>query len=128
LRSPPSSSLSTFFNHAVTYLSSCIGNYFTASPGIIEYSDADIRRKTKVCIEAQELEIPGEGANSRIIRVAAIVTDAAGVFGEGDVARRVDIRAKHKRVREILRGSGGYVAEEVYGKQIRAAFRELREA
>jgi hypothetical protein len=119
--SPPPS-LPTLFSNAISY----IGSYFTSSPGIIEYSDAEIQQKTQVVIQAHDGISPSTEATNRIVKVVAILTDVSPTgFGEA-IKRPVEIQAKHKRVREIKRGLGCYVAEEVYGKEIRAALGRLK--
>jgi hypothetical protein len=58
--------------------------------------------------------------------VHALVINAALTNGEGK-ASTVEVRAKPKRLREILRNAGCYTAEGVCGKEIRRALRGLRE-
>ena len=123
----PPRRLSSLLNKAVTYFSSCIGNYFTSAPGVIEYSGQDILRNTQIGIEAEELTFPNSSA---VIKIVAIVTDSSGAGREKDekyeaVERRVELRAKAKRVKEILRGERYYIAEEFYRKEIRLAFKAL---
>jgi hypothetical protein len=59
-----------------------------------------------VCIEAQERISAGTKPEDKIVRVRAILTDninPLGADGRELVQRPVQIQAKHKRVREILR-------------------------
>ncbi|KAI4635665.1 uncharacterized protein J4E87_000620 [Alternaria ethzedia] len=119
--------LSSLLNRAINYFGSCIGSYFTSAPGVIEYSGADILRNTQVGIEAEELTFPDKPA---VIKIVAIVTDSSGAGREKDekyeaVERRVELRAKPKRVKEILRGERYYIAEDFYRKEIRLAFKAL---
>ncbi|KAI4609161.1 hypothetical protein J4E83_008803 [Alternaria metachromatica] len=123
----PPRRLSSLLNKAMTYFGSCIGSYFTSAPGVVEYSGADILRNTQIGIEAEELTFPNKAA---VIRIIAIVTDSSGACREKDekyeaVERRVELRAKPKRVKEILRGERYYIAEDYYRKEIRLAFRAL---
>ena len=119
--------LSSLLNKAINYFGSCIGSYFTSAPGVIEYSGADILRNTQIGIEAEELRFSDKPA---VIKIVAIVTDSSGAGREKDekyeaVERRVELRAKPKRVKEILRGERYYVAEDFYRKEIRLAFKAL---
>ncbi|KAI4689230.1 uncharacterized protein J4E88_002580 [Alternaria novae-zelandiae] len=123
----PPRRLSSLLNKAITYLGSCIGGYFTSAPGVIEYSGADILRNTQIGIEAEEITFPNKPA---VIKIVAIVTDSYGADREKDekyeaVERRVELRAKPKRVKEILRGERYYIAEDYYRKEIRLAFKAL---
>jgi len=123
----PPRRLSSLLNKAVTYFSSCIGSYFTSTPGVVEYSGEDILRNTQIGIEAEELTFPDKAA---VIKIVAIVTDSSGAGREKDekyeaVERRVELRAKPKRVKEILRGERYYIAEDFYRKEIRLAFKAL---
>ncbi|KAI4958088.1 hypothetical protein J4E86_003684 [Alternaria arbusti] len=119
--------LSILLNKAISYFGSCIGSYFTSAPGVIEYTGADILRNTQIGIEAEEITIPDMPA---LIRVIAIVADSSGAGRDKDekyeaVERRVELRAKPKRVKEILRGERYYVAEDFYRKEIQLAFKAL---
>jgi len=123
----PPSRLSSLFNKAINYFGTCIGNYFTSAPDVIEYSGADILGNTQIGIEAEELTVPNKAA---VIRIVAIVTDSSGAGREKyekyeAVERRVELRAKPKRVKELLRGERYYIAEDFYRKEIRLAFRAL---
>ncbi|KAI4911249.1 uncharacterized protein J4E92_010304 [Alternaria infectoria] len=123
----PPRRLSSLLNKAITYFGSCIGNYFTSAPGVIEYTGADILRNTQIGIEAEEITFPNRPA---VIKIVAIVTDSSGADREKDekyeaVERRVELRAKPKRVKEILRGERCYIAEDFYRKEIRLAFKAL---
>jgi len=123
----PPSRLSSLLNKAIRYFGSCIGSYFTSAPGVIEYSGADILRNTQIGIEAEEITFPDKAA---VIKIVAIVTDSSGAGREKDeryeaVERRVELRAKPKRVKEILRGERYYIAEDFYSKEIRLAFKAL---
>ncbi|KAI4701779.1 hypothetical protein J4E89_010624 [Alternaria sp. Ai002NY15] len=123
----PPRRLSILLNKAISYFSSCIGTYFTSAPGVIEYSGADILRNTQIGIEAEELTFPNGTA---VIKIVAIITDSSGAGREKDekyeaVERRVELRAKPKRVKEILRGERYYIAEDYYRKEIRLAFKAL---
>jgi hypothetical protein len=125
---PHSPTLSTFFSHAITYFSSCIGGYFTTAPGVVEYSASEILRNTRLDFEAEEIQV---SATSTIIRLVVVVTDSLGAYGEGHeknetTQRRMELRAKPKRVKEIMRRHGCYVAEDWYGDEIRVAFRGFR--
>jgi hypothetical protein len=66
---------------------------------------------------------------SLVVKVAAVLTESSptGVnVGEyGLEEKPVEILAKHKRVREIKRGSGCYVVEHAYRKEIRVALARL---
>lgn len=108
---------------------SYIGNYFSASPEIIEYSDAEIKRKTQVCVKAQKKFVSSVPTQDLVVKVAAVLTDmsptGANVGEYGLVERHVEILAKHKRVREIKRGLGCFVVEDVYRKEIRVALARL---
>jgi len=119
--------LSSLLNKAINYFGSCIGSYFTSAPGVIEYSGEDILRNTQIGIEAEEITFPDKAA---VIRIIAIVTDSSGAYREGDeklepAERRVELRTKPKRVKEILRGERYYIAEDYYRKEIRLAFKAL---
>jgi hypothetical protein len=120
--SPPQANL---FKRAISY----IGNYFSDSPEIIEYSDAEIRRKTQVCVKAQKRFVSSVPSQDLVVKVAAVLTDmsptAADVGEHGLVERPVEILAKHKRVREIKRGLGCFVVEDAYRKEIRVALARL---
>ncbi|KAI4654984.1 uncharacterized protein J4E78_007163 [Alternaria triticimaculans] len=123
----PQRRLSVLLNKAISYFGSCIGNYFTSAPGVIEYSGADILLNTQIGIEAEEITFPDKVA---VIKIVAIVTDSSGADRAKDekyeaVERRVELRAKPKRVKEILRGERYYVAEDYYRKEIRLAFKAL---
>jgi hypothetical protein len=128
---PPSHSptLSTFFRHAITYFSSCIGRYFiTTTPSVVEYSASEILRNTRLDFEAEEIQLSD---TSTEIRLVVVVTDSLGAYGEGHeknetTQRRMELRGKPKRVREIMRRHACYVAEDWYGDEIRVAFRHLR--
>ena len=121
----PSPPQATLFKRAISYISS----YFSASPGIIEYSDAEIKRKTQVCVKAQKQFVSSVPTQDLVVKVAAVLTDmspsGANVGDYGLVERPVEILAKHKRVREIKRGSGCFVVEDVYRKEIRVALARL---
>lgn len=123
LRQPPAPPPS-LFGRIATYVSS----YFDTSPAIIEYTDRQIKRQAKVrVVEAQHVKY---ATDEKVVRVVALVSNGA-LDEAGEVkARQVEIRAKHRRVRQLLRdeGMGGYVAEEVYSKEIRGALRRLRSA
>lgn len=121
LRLPPPSP-PTLLSRALSY----IGSY-SISPAIIEYSDAEIRRKTEVIIKAQDWTLPSEKATDLVVRVVAILTDVSPPGVSEVLERPVEIQARHRRLREIKRERGCYVAEEVYGRQIRAALRRLKE-
>lgn len=87
----------------------------------------DILRNTQIGIEAEEIIFPSKAAVSKIV---AVVTDSSGADMESEmkhepIERRVEIRAKHKRVKEIQRGERYYVAEDFYKKEIRLAFEAL---
>ncbi|KAI4910417.1 hypothetical protein J4E90_007852 [Alternaria incomplexa] len=119
--------LSILLNKAISYFGSCIGSYFTSAPGVIEYTGADILRNTQIGIEAEEITFPNKAP---VIKIVAIVTDSSGAGREKDekheaVERRVELRAKPKRVKEILRGERYYIAEDFYRKEIRLAFKAL---
>jgi hypothetical protein len=125
---PHSPTLSTFFSHAITYFRSCIGRYLTTAPGVVEYSASEILRNTRLDFEAEEIQV---SATSTIIRLVVVVTDSLGAYGEGHeknetTQRRMELRAKPKRVKEIMRRHGRYVAEDWYGDEIRVAFRRFR--
>jgi hypothetical protein len=121
----PSPPQATLFKRAISYISS----YFSASPGIIEYSDAEIKRKTQVCVKAQKQFVSSVPTQDLVVKVAAVVTDmsptGANLGHHGLVERPVEILAKHKRVREIKRGLGCFVVEDVYRKEIRVALARL---
>ncbi|KAH6846841.1 hypothetical protein B0T12DRAFT_487157 [Alternaria alternata] len=121
----PSPPQATLFKRAMSY----IGNYFSASPEIIEYSDAEIKRKTQVCVKAQKKFVSSVPTQDLVVKVAAVLTDmsptGANVGEYGLVERHVEILAKHKRVREIKRGLGCFVVEDVYRKEIRVALARL---
>ena len=121
----PSPPQATLFKRAISYISS----YFSASPGIIEYSDAEIKRKTQVCVKAQKQFVSSVPTQDLVVKVAAVLTDmsptGANVGEYGLVERPVEILAKHKRVREIKRGLGCFVVEDVYRKEIRVALARL---
>ena len=123
--SNPSPPQATLFKRAVSY----IGNYFSASPEIIEYSDAQIKRKTQVCVKAQKRFVSIVPTQDLVVKVAAVLTDmsptGANAGEYGLVQRPVEILAKHKRVREIKRGLGCFVVEDVYRKEIRVALARL---
>jgi hypothetical protein len=123
--SNPSPPQATLFKRAVSY----IGNYFSASPEIIEYSDAEIKRKTQVCVKAQKRFVSIVPTQDLVVKVAAVLTDmsptGANAGEYGLVQRPVEILAKHKRVREIKRGLGCFVVEDVYRKEIRVALARL---
>ncbi|RYN95502.1 hypothetical protein AA0119_g8622 [Alternaria tenuissima] len=124
---PPNSSppQATLFKRAISY----IGNYFSASPMVIEYSDAEIKRKTQVCVKAQKRFVSSVPTQDLVVKVAAVLTEmsptGANVGEYGLVQRPVEILAKHKRVREIKRGLGCFVVEDVYRKEIRVALARL---
>jgi hypothetical protein len=121
----PSPPQATLFKRAISYISS----YFSASPGIIEYSDAEIKRKTQVCVKAQKRFVSSVPTQDLVVKVAAVLTDmsptGANVGEYGLVQRPVEILAKHMRVREIKRGLGCFVVEDVYRKEIRVALARL---
>jgi hypothetical protein len=121
----PSPPQATLFKRAMSYISS----YFSASPGIIEYSDAEIKRKTQVCVKAQKRFVSSVPTQDLVVKVAAVLTDmsptGANVGEYGLVQRPVEILAKHMRVREIKRGLGCFVVEDVYRKEIRVALARL---
>jgi hypothetical protein len=121
----PSPPQATLFKRAISYISS----YFSASPGIIEYSDAEIKRKTQVCVKAQKRFVSSVPTQDLVVKVAAVLTDmsptGANVGEYGLVQRPVEILAKHMRVREIKRGLGCFVVEDVYRKEIRVALTRL---
>ena len=121
----PSPPQATLFKRAISYISS----YFSASPGIIEYSDAEIKRKTQVCVKAQKQFVSSVPTQDLVVKVAAVLTDmsptGANAGEYGLVQRPVEILAKHKRVREIKRGLGCFVVEDVYRKEIRVALARL---
>ncbi|CAN9363984.1 unnamed protein product [Alternaria alternata] len=121
----PSPPQATLFKRAISY----IGNYFSAPPRIIEYSDAEIKRKTQVCVKAQKRFVSSVPTQDLVVKVAAVLTDmsptGANVGEYGLVQRPVEILAKHKRVREIKRGLGCFVVEDVYRKEIRVALERL---
>jgi hypothetical protein len=121
----PSPPQATLFKRAMSY----IGNYFSASPEIIEYSDAEIKTKTQVCVKAQKRFVSSVPTQDLVVKVAAVLTDmsptGANVGEYGLVERPVEILAKHKRVREIKRGLGCFVVEDVYRKEIRVALARL---
>ncbi|KAH8631233.1 hypothetical protein IG631_12915 [Alternaria alternata] len=121
----PSPPQATLFKRAISYISS----YFSASPEIIEYSDTEIKRKTKVCVKAQTRLVSSVPTQDLVVKFAAVLTDmspsGANVGEYGLVQRPVEILAKHKRVREIKRGLGYFVVEDVYRKEIRGALARL---
>ena len=121
----PSIPRSTLFKRAISY----IAKYFSASPTIIEYPDAEIKKKTQVCVKAQKCFVSSVPTQGLVVKVAAVLTESSptGVnVGEyGLEEKPVEILAKHKRVREIKRGSGCYVVEHAYRKEIRVALARL---
>ncbi|RYO31628.1 hypothetical protein AA0111_g4671 [Alternaria arborescens] len=120
--SPPQA---TLFKRTISY----IGNYFSASPEIIEYSDAEIKTKTQVCVKAQKRFVSNVPTQDLVVKVAAVLIEmsptGANSGDYGLVERPVEILAKHKRVREIKRGLGCFVVEDVYRKEIRVALARL---
>ncbi|KAB2105013.1 hypothetical protein AG0111_0g7136 [Alternaria gaisen] len=121
----PSPPQATLFKRAISYIS----NYFSASPEIIEYSDAEIKEETQFCVKAQKRFISSVPTHDLVVKVAAVLTDmsstGANVGEYGLLGRPVEILAKHKRVREIKRGLGCFVMEDVYRKEIRVALARL---
>jgi len=121
----PSPPQATLFKRAISY----IGKYFSASPEIIEYSDAEMKRKTQVSVKAQKRFVSSVPTQDLVVKVAAVLTDmslsGASLGDYGLVERHVEILAKHKRVREIKRGLGCFVVEDVYRKEIRVALARL---
>jgi hypothetical protein len=121
---PPSPSLTSLIGNVTSYVAGYISSYFTSEPAIIEYSDKEIRKQMKVCVEAQKLKCPDPHSHEKVIRVIALVANRGRKNSE-EKARTVEIRAKPKRVREILKSAGGYVAEDVYRQEIRSALKKL---
>jgi hypothetical protein len=121
----PSPPQATLFKRAISY----IGNYFSASPMVIEYSDTEIRRKTQVCVKAQKRFVSIVPTQDLVVKVAAVLIEmsptGANSGDYGLAERPVEILAKHKRVREIKRGLGCFVVEDVYRKDIRVALARL---
>ncbi|CAN9365865.1 unnamed protein product [Alternaria alternata] len=121
----PSPPQATLFKRAISY----IGNYFSAPPRIMEYSDTEIKQKTQVYVKAQKRFVSSVPTQDLVVEVAAVLTDmspsGANVGEYGLVQRPVEILAKHKRVREIKRGLGCFVVEDAYRKEIRVALARL---
>ncbi|CAO2648317.1 Nn.00g075840.m01.CDS01 [Neocucurbitaria sp. VM-36] len=128
----PQSSSPSLLDRIISYIASCIvsyiASYFEASPAIIEYTKKEIARKTKVRIEAQQVNHPSSTEDGNVIRLVALVQNGIWENGESKAAP-VEIKAKHKRIREILNDTGiEYVAEELYAEEIRGAFQKLKGA
>jgi hypothetical protein len=122
---PPPPTLTSLVGQATSYVAGYISSYFTPEPAIIEYSDQEIQKQTKVCVEAQKLKYPDPLSDEKVIRVIALVA-RRGHHNSKRRARTVEIQAKPKRVREILKSAGGHVVEDVYRKEIRSALKKLK--
>ncbi|KAF1835241.1 hypothetical protein BDW02DRAFT_597499 [Decorospora gaudefroyi] len=123
LMGAPPPTLASMLYQALMFFYEYLTSFF-CEPAIIEYSDAEIKRRTKIAIAASKIAHPS--SVQKLIRVAALVTNK-GEEEDKDRARSMEITAKPKRIRQILNGAECYTTEEVYGKQIKRALRKLKE-
>ncbi|KAI8943713.1 hypothetical protein NX059_001693 [Plenodomus lindquistii] len=100
-----------------------IGTLFDSQPAIIEYSNTEIAARTSIRIKAEWIQCSSLDEAKKMLRIMAIVRN-------GDGPKQVTgIVARHKRVKEIMRNSGvGYLAEDVYKKEIFKCMRKLKYA
>lgn len=109
----------------VERIATAIASFFTSGPAIIEYTDAEITEKISVQIEARRLKLDGAKDNEEVVCLQ--VTIIAGVEDNGDGSiRTLDLKARNKRIREIMVNAGVEVAEEVYKEEVREALRRVR--
>ena len=83
-------------------------------------------------VKAQRSQLLFETAHEKVIRVIGFMASSEDDKNEcadlGDeMIKPLEIKARPKRLRQILKEEGRYVAEELYGKEIGAALRRLRE-
>jgi hypothetical protein len=125
------SSLNLFsvFAQAMYCISTCLTSYCTLPFSLIRrtmirYSSADESAHMEIELE----DFSSTSVSERVVRVIAFVVDEeAESAKENGNAKLLEMRARHKRVREIMRESGYLVEEELYETEIRAALERLKE-
>jgi hypothetical protein len=140
---PPS--LSTLLLGILAYLRNLI---FDSSPNIIEYSPYQIRetyKKIVVRVEAQEVEFPSPPSSTSTSAPpnSSSSSSDTGIMAPGSVVgviallhvddgrnvqqnRIIEVRAKPKRVRQLLQDEGVEdLVEDMYGMEIMGALRKL---
>ncbi|KAF1844842.1 uncharacterized protein K460DRAFT_394643 [Cucurbitaria berberidis CBS 394.84] len=91
----------SLFSRIISY----IGSYFDPEAAIIEYTDKEIAQQSQVSIEVQQVENHSSSEDKKVIRVVALV--ANGVEENGEMkAAPIEIKARHKRVRDIMKDHG----------------------
>lgn len=114
------------FTQALRCVSSYMRPYINLSfssfrNAILESSDVNTQHKTRAHVEDERKKSRGKERHEKVVRVVAFVVD------DQAEARPIEMRARYKRVREIIRASGYRVEEELYGAQIMEALRALRQ-
>jgi len=106
-------------------IASYIGSYFDAEPAIVEYSDYEIAQQVGVRIEAERIKSSDLAEGGRVICIVGLVTNNIQASG-GSRTASIEIRARYKRVKEILIDEGfGYMVEQVYKIEIANALRGI---
>lgn len=93
----------------------------------IRTPDPDVPCETEARTEVEQQHSVCEASSERLVRVIAFAANEAGDAGERENSELLEMRAKPKRVREIMGESRCLVDEELYGTEIRAALRKLKE-
>jgi hypothetical protein len=103
-------------------------DFFTDEPAIIEYTPRQIRQRVEeIRVEAQVVEHDVSAPiNSETTTPERVVGILALIHVGQDVQRQATpITATPKRVRQLLKGHGVDLVEDVYGNQIKAALKDL---
>ncbi|RAR02088.1 hypothetical protein DDE83_008694 [Stemphylium lycopersici] len=93
--------------------------FLSSEPAIISYSDANIELKTRVHAGAQKSSFLCETAHEKVIRVIAFMASSEDDKNEcadlrHELVKPLEIKARPKRLRQILKEEGRYVAEDFY--------------
>ncbi|KNG51090.1 hypothetical protein DDE82_005799 [Stemphylium lycopersici] len=92
--------------------------FLSSEPAIISYSDANIELKTRVHAGAQKSSFLCETAHEKVIRVIAFMASSEDDKNEcadlrHELVKPLEIKARPKRLRQILKEEGRYVAEDL---------------
>lgn len=94
---------------------------------VIKTPDPYIKFKIEARIKDEKKHSECKNLPKKVVRVTALVAKEVNNAKEEENEKLIQMKAKHKRVRDIMKASGYSVDEEVCKMQIRVALRRLKD-